>query len=78
MQEYVRSAKKAKRARSAGRKRKRTQLARQSKRNFERQFNNSQLNRLMRRDDRQRNLQEIYKLASYLQANKQLEEKKRQ
>ena len=78
MNDYVRSAKRAKRTRSAGRRRKRTQIARQSKRNFERQFNNNQLKRMLRRDAKQLSIQEkIYKLASYLETNKLLEEKKR-
>ena len=48
------------------------------KRNFEREFNNRQLKRMLRRDAKQLSIQEkIYKLASYLDTNKMLEEKKR-
>jgi hypothetical protein len=63
-------------SRSAGRKRKRGVLSKRKQ--FERQFNNGQLKKMLRKDAKQLSIQEkIYKLASYLETNKLLEEKKR-
>ena len=81
LKSYFRQAKRMRRngTRSAPRKKhRRTNLQRVQKRNFEREFNNQQLKRLLRRDAKQLSIQEkIYRLASYLETNKLLDEKKK-
>lgn len=69
--------KKGKRASSAGWKKK-SKVEKLQKRNFERQFNGQQLQRMLWKDKKQLSIQEkIYKLASYLETNKMLEENRR-
>lgn len=83
LKNYFKQAKRMKRnahaTRSAPRKKhRRTTLHKAQKRNFEREFNNQQLKRLLRRDAKQLSIQEkIYRLASYLETNKLLDEKKK-
>ena len=83
LKSYFKQAKRMKRGahltRSAPWKKQRwTTLHKAQRRNFERDFNNQQLKRLLRRDAKQLSIQEkIYKLASYLETNKLLDEKKK-
>lgn len=69
-----RKARKGTQAKASTRKKKILGLDKHSRRNF----SNNQLKRMLRRDNRQINIQEkIYKLASYLETNKLLDEKKK-